>query len=1163
MSKSKILVKKIHSISDALERIEKERMQKINNLNATRNASLKAEKDARKALSDKFENDKRIVNCNLKDQLQKIEQFRNVIKKNKDITPQNAVSIYNDMVRDPAVTSMFQEERPDWNDLNELQKKVGDTTLWGNIKKVFSWGGYRPQKEMVKDLVFIIENGFIYADSMKQFAIETTKKRLKSLQNNYNNEISAREKAYESKCRSFDNSENDINKKYYTNLKTIIEGESISSLRNYIISIAAELSIVRDKWVTYTKPKKRAKEIGIGMQGENIFIPKNVQKIVKQKLGAFCTVNPDKKNTVISIPLAVSLNAPIRMYVKHSEHTKAKVVEGIQSVLSKLIKNIPPGEFDITYIDPIDRGSNLGVLQKLTSDKLKGGVIFRSIASSREEINDALKGIQSEIDFISRSLGKRSSMYEYNAQNKKKMINHYIVINDYPKNFTQISYDAMEVILNNADKCGVSVIICATNKVTEKNDEPFIKLLESAVKRSPFINVVETDKHFYIVPQKKPFKFETMQEVTDDFLKSVQDNYDTRIKLNNSYKERVLDNGAGTYIEQGDVLTVPYAVNEENKVVTLTVGSKNTAHSMITGKNGSGKTTALHTIINSIVWNYSPNAVNLWLIDYAKVEFAKYTSLEYPHIKMIGLENSIDFSYGLLDELQAESVRRTEKLYSVRASSVFEYNQKQSDPSKKIPRLVVIIDEFHNLSNHIIEDRRTNKATGLSYKTLLEQLMLEIRKLGISLFFSDQSVTEGLRGFTSKAQAQVHNWIAMMNTPDDINIALGLSSGKYTDDQKYFIIKNRAMLAPGDVLIGEVQVDDNGSPSQAVVHKYKVLYSQEEDAKLIANRSKKRFGEKYQPLIIDSNKRHLFNKNKIATYEKQYPLEKDVFCPVYLGTTPANLDRCFRLNLKASSSNNLMLIGSNNELKLSILKSVVRCFLRYKSNSIVIWADSNDIFYQNVKNELQEIAAKTKDVFKIYDTDEQICRDVLRLKTGLENGKQQNRMTIAIGIEDLYDNFSCYSEKPPDINFVPISKKQKKAKNSHDVYARLADVYNYELAMVDGTASDESDIINMETEKENETYDMRYDARKDIAYIQTRGPKRTHFFFLLLDQVLGLEKIRRSVDIGNFYHKLALKMSTDESMTYLGKPQFASSLSSISAVYTYGGGDVTEFKPYE
>lgn len=82
------------------------------------------------------------------------------------------------------------------------------------------------------------------------------------------------------------------------------------------------------------------------------------------------------------------------------------------------------------------------------------------------------------------------------------------------------------------------------------------------------------------------------------------------------------------------------------------------AHGLICGGTGSGKSSLLHMLISSIVMNYTPEDVEIWLSDYKITEFYSYKTNTPPHIRFIGLSKTSDFSYAFLDKIIDEMNRR-------------------------------------------------------------------------------------------------------------------------------------------------------------------------------------------------------------------------------------------------------------------------------------------------------------------------------------------------------------------------------------------------------------------------------------------------------------------------------------------------------------------------
>src|SRR5207302_10138506 len=94
----------------------------------------------------------------------------------------------------------------------------------------------------------------------------------------------------------------------------------------------------------------------------------------------------------------------------------------------------------------------------------------------------------------------------------------------------------------------------------------------------------------------------------------------------------------------------------------LQLGRGTSQHVLIAGKTGSGKSTLLHALITNLSLLYSPDEVELYLIDFKKgVEFKTYASHELPHARVVAIESDREFGLSVLQRLDAELKVRGEK----------------------------------------------------------------------------------------------------------------------------------------------------------------------------------------------------------------------------------------------------------------------------------------------------------------------------------------------------------------------------------------------------------------------------------------------------------------------------------------------------------------------
>lgn len=108
--------------------------------------------------------------------------------------------------------------------------------------------------------------------------------------------------------------------------------------------------------------------------------------------------------------------------------------------------------------------------------------------------------------------------------------------------------------------------------------------------------------------------------------------------------------------DSSSLFSVPIGKDENGTIQYLEFGdpvSKGTSHhALVTGSLGSGKSTLLHTIIMSTLVAYSPDEINLYLLDFKSgTEFQVYANHKIPHIKVIALDAMQEFGQSVLDEL--------------------------------------------------------------------------------------------------------------------------------------------------------------------------------------------------------------------------------------------------------------------------------------------------------------------------------------------------------------------------------------------------------------------------------------------------------------------------------------------------------------------------------
>ena len=171
----------------------------------------------------------------------------------------------------------------------------------------------------------------------------------------------------------------------------------------------------------------------------------------------------------------------------------------------------------------------------------------------------------------------------------------------------------------------------------------------------------------------------------------------------------------------------------------ITIGDEiNQRHNaIITGAVGQGKSNLISVIIHSLCQRYSPQELQLYLLDFKEgVTFKPFSNIgqdEYlPHAKALGLESDVSFGIAVLNSLYEEYQRRMSLLKKNSVKSIREL--RACHPEIQIPRILVIIDEFQMMFGSEMQE-------GQKVADLLEKSVRLFRAAGIHFILASQTIS--------------------------------------------------------------------------------------------------------------------------------------------------------------------------------------------------------------------------------------------------------------------------------------------------------------------------------------------------------------------------------------------------------------------------------------
>ena len=1007
----------------------------------------------------------------------------------------------------------FVPKKPDFQAMADMVTKINDATVSGHAKRIVHYGGYASMSEMVNGLLDEIESARTFINDENQKCVVFITQTKAAADQEFQQEKAA---ADQKKPLYIQQNQQDYDAAasvLRTEFEQALESPDLSKFDESLLSILGRLGAFEDDWNgEYIPAVAYPDEIMLGAIEVPFALPSHVCDMVKEKMPV---AYASKQN--ITIPFTVSMKAPLNMQVQYDLKQKDAVMSGIQSIILKLIRFMPAFSFCLTYIDPNDRGTNLGLLQKLSASSVSD--IFKKVYTSKEDVGKRLKELESFVDQTSAELAGIDSVYTYNATHEAKIPYHFVIINDYPDNFERNALESLKVLMNNSRKCGISFIFTSSDQLNA------LATSDTLIQARNNGSTVNFEGRVY------DFIFDGVIPNCDAFIESVKAVYSDGIKVDNRFTTffKLTDNTS--YMESTKCIRIPFAVDSTKHLVSMELGGTQSVNALLSGRTGSGKSTTLHMLISSIVMNYHPDDVELWLVDYKKVEFSEYIQFIPPHIRLLGLERNHEFTFSLLDKLNEEFQRRLELFKSKCVSSITEYKEKYG--VRSLPRVVFVVDEFHQMTQAIRNEPH--------YVQILENILSEYRAFGLSCVFSDQAISDGLRGLTEKGRKQISIRIAMENDMSEVRETLALDNSLYDDSLKSKILR----MGQGDVIFK--RFTDDGD---IVLDKYKTIYISREERIEVMKRAVRLSAGNSLPkdiLIIDGQTRREYEESVIADYEQTHSVDLSRQIPLYVGT-PVNLDPCFSFGLRKKTDANIMLIGSEDELRASILRHSIYPFKRQPNTSVVVFAYRDDELYRQYKRQISELlSASDLIITELND----ICNNIERLLSQLNVNNGHRTLVCWLGLEEIADELSIQQEK---------SKVNRNIQPAPTVSTGAVDSLINEMdALLNSFDAAETKIEHKESPVINTPF--LYDARPEIQELFTKGSRYNVFSFVTFSSI-KLVRQTKFIKIENFENKIALSMSMDDSVTYLGRGHYASGLDNLSAVYDDGSGSIRTFRPY-
>ena len=835
-----------------------------------------------------------------------------------------------------------------------------------------------------------------------------------------------------------------------------------------------------------------------------------------------CAGRYKTKHNDLSVPAYIPfISQKKSIFIIYNNSIKQEANSLAQSIIMRIATSLPHSS-KFSFIDPVGYGSTFPIANLLNVRKNKNETNF---SDTYRVLNDI------ETDM-------RQTNFAYGLSENKTFENIYkdagekfefVFAADFPNQYEARATEKLQNIANQGHIAGkyVFVMINSDYELPKNID---LKQFKSAIyidllKKS---NAIEQDGNiiFDFIPDTSPTDEEINAVVkkineTKPVEKGITFTETVAIPENQWWQESAISEIIAPIGKIGGSENIEFRFNSS--------GDQITAHGIIAGTNGSGKSVLLNGIVTSFAMRYSPDELKFYLIDgKGGVEFQAFQNL--PHAEIISLMTEPNFARSVLNGIKTEFTNRMQLFQKYGISLYDDFRKKV--PEQKLSRILIVVDEYQVFFARNEDPSQVSETDAREVSNLLGHVVRQGRSFGIHLLLSSQTFTvKGLEQRESIFSNIPVRAALKMKSPDNIMEfeKEGRELIKKCDSVGKLVV-NSSLGANGANKFGRVANLDK-TEILGYVNSMKIKYNQEIENYI--------FNGKEQPNILENNQLQYFISEK--GWKNNQEIEQFAQLSEYNGGL--GKDDWY------SAENPIILwLGQNYNVrgKASI---VLR---KRKQENIIILGTDNHANYGIVNSLIISILSTKKSVnSQIYFLDKSI------------KGSPWNNTNKYIAD-----------------TLLSLNPKSKYLTNNDEISNSITEIYN-ELQDRQKLDDEENNLPNIylfltESQKIN---DLCYqpgrlgmeepsELGKKLQQILIKGSENGIHIIMLFESTITLKSIISSKDLNFFNHRIALQMKYQNSVLFIGN-KLASMLNNeidtrpVRALYQNIGKEAsTIFKPY-
>jgi energy-coupling factor transporter ATP-binding protein EcfA2 len=603
-----------------------------------------------------------------------------------------------------------------------------------------------------------------------------------------------------------------------------------------------------------------------------------------------------------SLPAVVPFPGRSSLLYKVYGEGRAAAVQSLQAVMLRLLTTIPPGKVRFTIIDPIGLGDNFAGFMHLADyeELLVSSRIWTEPQHIEQRLADLTQHLENVIQTYLRNEFETIDQYNSEAGEVAEPFRILVVAN-FPTNFSDGAARRLASIAGSGARCGVYTLVTVDTR--QKLPHGFqLRDLEqhSTILQWDGEKFTWQDDDFQAYPLRldappPPEVFSQIVHLAGEAAKDAN-------KVQVPFEHLVPSADEWWAADSRGGIDAPLGRAGATKLQHIRLGRGTSQHVVVAGKTGSGKSTLWHVLITSLAMRYSPEELELYLIDFKKgVEFKTYVTHQLPHARVVAVESEREFGLSVLQRLDLELKQRGDEFRRLGAQDIAAY---RAASGKALPRILLIVDEFQEL---FVEDDKIAQDAAL----LLDRLVRQGRAFGMHVLLGSQTLG-GAYSLARSTIGQMAVRIALECSETDANLIL--SDGNTAA---------RLLTRPGEAIYNDANGRVEGNKPFQIAWLPDDCREQQL-AKVRELAAARRYVAPWPPVVFEGNAPADVRKNPAlrSLLEARAWPEAPRAVEAYLGE-PVAIKEPTAAVFRRHTGSNLLIVGQKEELAVGILTSAM------------------------------------------------------------------------------------------------------------------------------------------------------------------------------------------------------------------------------------------------